>query len=82
MLKDFYDDKTEPIVKIEEFYGEQKHIVNKWSGFYENDFVSNIFQNYARRRMSNAYIGQTQDGFISIMSNYIKTRQSKKRCFF
>lgn len=26
MLKDFYDDTTEPIVKIEEFYGEQKHI--------------------------------------------------------
>jgi purine-nucleoside phosphorylase len=29
MLKDFFDDKTEPIVRIEEFYGEQKHIVDK-----------------------------------------------------
>jgi len=29
MLKDFYDDTTEPIVKIEEFYGEKKHIADK-----------------------------------------------------
>ena len=29
MLKDFYDETTEPIVKIEEFYGEQKHIVDR-----------------------------------------------------
>ena len=29
MLKDFYDDKTDPIVRIEEFYGGQKHIVDK-----------------------------------------------------
>lgn len=29
MLKDFFDDQTEPIVRIEEFYGGQKHIVEK-----------------------------------------------------
>lgn len=29
MIPDFFDDQTEPIVKIEEFYGEQKHIVDK-----------------------------------------------------
>ena len=29
MLKDFYDDKTEAIVDISQFYGEQKHIVDK-----------------------------------------------------
>ncbi len=29
MLKDFYDDKTEPIIKLEEFYGEQKHVLDK-----------------------------------------------------
>jgi uridine phosphorylase len=29
MHEDFYDDKTEPIIELQNFYGEQKHLVDK-----------------------------------------------------
>ena len=29
MREEFYDDKTEPIIELKQFYGEQKHLVDK-----------------------------------------------------
>lgn len=29
MREEFYDDKTEPIIELKQFYEEQKHLVDK-----------------------------------------------------
>lgn len=46
MLKDFYDDKTESIVKLEHFYGEQKHLVNKCLIIFSKVIHDHLLEEY------------------------------------
>lgn len=51
MLKDFYDDTTEPIVKIEEFYGEKKHIADKCLIIFSKVIHDHILKKYKCERI-------------------------------
>ena len=46
MLKDFYDDKTEPIVKLEHFYGEKKHLVDKCLIIFSKVIYDHLLEEY------------------------------------
>ncbi|SDB64182.1 nucleoside phosphorylase [Butyrivibrio sp. INlla16] len=45
MLKDFYDE-TEPIVKLEHFYGEQKHLVDKCIIIFSKEIHDHILEKF------------------------------------
>ncbi len=46
MLKDFYDDKTEAIVDISNFYGEKKHILDKCLILFSKEIHEYILKEY------------------------------------
>ena len=46
MLKDFYDDKTEAIVDISNFYGEKKHILDKCLIIFSKEIYEYILKEY------------------------------------
>jgi len=52
MLKDFYDDKTEAIVDISQFYGEQKHIVDKCLILFSRRIYEYILEEYECEQIS------------------------------
>lgn len=47
MLKDFYDDKTEPIVDLRAFYGEPKRLVEKCLIVFSKELHSYLMAHYA-----------------------------------
>ncbi|WP_026506727.1 nucleoside phosphorylase [Butyrivibrio sp. MC2013] len=46
MREDFYDDKTKPIVKLEHFYGEPKHLVDKCLIIFSKEIHDHILEKY------------------------------------
>ena len=52
MLKDFYDDKTEAVVDISQFYGEQKHIVDKCLILFSRRIYEYILEEYECEQIS------------------------------
>lgn len=46
MLNDFYDIETEPVIKLEEFYGEQKYIADKCLIVFSKEIHDYLIKNY------------------------------------
>ncbi|MCR5671070.1 MAG: nucleoside phosphorylase [Butyrivibrio sp.] len=46
MHKDFFDDKTEPIIQIKQFYGEQKHLVDKCLIIFSKIIYEHILEKF------------------------------------
>ncbi len=53
MLKDFYDDKTEAIVDISNFYGEKRHILDKCLILFSKQIYEYILQEYECEQIGN-----------------------------
>ena len=70
MLKDFYDETTEPIVKIEEFYGEQKHIVDRCLIIFSKAVEFRLsFGGITARRICNMNLAEAVDTPIQMIRN-------------
>ena len=46
MLKEFYDDKTEAIVDISNFYGDKKHILDKCLILFSKEIYEYVLKEY------------------------------------
>ncbi|MBP3754847.1 MAG: nucleoside phosphorylase [Lachnospiraceae bacterium] len=53
MLKDFYDDKTEAIVDISNFYGEKRHILDKCLILFSKEIHEYILREYDCEQIGN-----------------------------
>lgn len=53
MLKDFYDDKTEAIVDISNFYGEKRHILDKCLILFSKEIYEYILKEYDCEQIGN-----------------------------
>lgn len=53
MLKDFYDDKTEAIVDISNFYGEKRHILDKCLILFSKEIHEYILKEYDCEQIGN-----------------------------
>ncbi len=53
MLKDFYDDKTEAIVDISNFYGEKRHILDKCLILFSKEIHEYILKEYECEQIGN-----------------------------